>query len=835
MVSRFRILYNKNINNLELSALYEASRCEFDVGHFAQCEGNLLTLLAESKRLDDSSMLLQARLGLVSVYFCSLQLDRAQHELDVLAPLTRHVRDELLALYKPLVGVQTLTQEQASKLLQSFNTWMQAEEYGRLAVSIYKALGRYEDVIQQVDEKLSRVDGQPHNLFLDPQYRHLLQLALQTLDWQQAAKVLDYSTAVTQFGLLSDEIYCYRQLAADDYNPDYWQKAISLARQALNGTRPEEEPLQCITLHANLANSYMGLHQWAEASPELEAAQSLVARLQSPQQRELVSGQLADVEIRLALGQTPPDVPRAQRAMAVSERYQPARLKYLGDPDLPWYHLWLRGRVDEASGQRDQALAEYADAIRLIEDQRLSVQSPHLRETFLRSRAGVYDSYLRLLHAMGNDTAALMTLERMKARVLLEQMASVNLQHTLSPELAKVMQAEREADRARRRQENAMLVAQVDENLAAPGTRSGPTLAPSSTGSKQLLSRENPELAQLMAAAEPPAPAAVAKLLGPDTILVEYNIDADGRSSAFTLRQDGKPHYVALNYGLIDMRTDVSRLRQHMNDEHWQAAAAALYAHLLAPLESDLSGCKHVVMVPCDQLNYVPWAVLGPDPQHLLLDRFALDTLPSAGVLTFCRQKSHDSKHGLVAFALGNAAPSGMAPLPGTRAEVQTLQQIIQPSKTFTEKQFTRERLKQEMGHASYLHVATHGLYDGLEPNRSALITADGPLTVDDLFGQHIKATLVVLSACQTALGRTYSGDEVVGLQRAFMYAGTPSIMSTLWSVDDASTAKFMRYFYESLRQHDKASALQIAQQRLRQEYPQPYFWAPFVLSGDWQ
>ncbi len=108
-------------------------------------------------------------------------------------------------------------------------------------------------------------------------------------------------------------------------------------------------------------------------------------------------------------------------------------------------------------------------------------------------------------------------------------------------------------------------------------------------------------------------------------------------------------------------------------------------------------------------------------------------------------------------------------------------------------------------------------------------------LTVSDVYGLDLKkADLVVLSACQTQLGVLSRGDDVVGLTRAFIYAGAPSVISSLWSVDDQATGLLMTSFYKHLRSGmSKAAALRAAQADTRAAYPHPYYWAAFVLTGD--
>jgi CHAT domain-containing protein len=190
-----------------------------------------------------------------------------------------------------------------------------------------------------------------------------------------------------------------------------------------------------------------------------------------------------------------------------------------------------------------------------------------------------------------------------------------------------------------------------------------------------------------------------------------------------------------------------------------------------------------------------------------------------------------------VVFALGNVSSSIFEPLPGTLTEARGIAQTMPGAQLLLEQQFTRTQVAQLSTHHDIVHFATHGFLDSRQPLQSGVVTADGTLAITDVFNLNLNANLVTLSACQTGLGKLLRGDEVIGLTRAFMYAGTPSVLSTLWSVADASTAHFMALFYQALQQPgaDKGSAMQQAQLELMKAYPHPYYWAPFQLLGDWQ
>jgi CHAT domain-containing protein len=146
----------------------------------------------------------------------------------------------------------------------------------------------------------------------------------------------------------------------------------------------------------------------------------------------------------------------------------------------------------------------------------------------------------------------------------------------------------------------------------------------------------------------------------------------------------------------------------------------------------------------------------------------------------------------------------------------------------------------------SYIHFATHGLMDEKNPENSSLVLSretggaeDGFLQAKEIALLEMDPDLVVLSACQTGLGKMVRGEGMIGLTRSFIYAGTPSVISSLWSVSDASTAELMLRFYENLiqRKLSKTDALRRAQITMITDgqYAHPFYWAPFILVGDWR
>jgi CHAT domain-containing protein len=155
----------------------------------------------------------------------------------------------------------------------------------------------------------------------------------------------------------------------------------------------------------------------------------------------------------------------------------------------------------------------------------------------------------------------------------------------------------------------------------------------------------------------------------------------------------------------------------------------------------------------------------------------------------------------------------------------------------------TEERLQRmDLSGAAILHFATHGVIDEVHPERSGLaLTAappggDGLLQMREIYRLKLRAALVTLSACETALGKDVTGEGVVGLVRAFFYAGADAVLASLWSVSDSSTAEWMGRFYEGVRggvPMDRAAReAKLAFLRGDGRLRHPYYWAPFVLTG---
>jgi tetratricopeptide (TPR) repeat protein len=193
------------------------------------------------------------------------------------------------------------------------------------------------------------------------------------------------------------------------------------------------------------------------------------------------------------------------------------------------------------------------------------------------------------------------------------------------------------------------------------------------------------------------------------------------------------------------------------------------------------------------------------------------------------------------ALVLGNPAVPGAPPLEYSEREAQEVAELY-GTKTHNGKEATETLFRSEASQAGLIHLACHGEYNPVNPLFSRLLLApdgqnDGSLNVYELYDIELpQVDLVTLSACQTNLGQLSGGDEVIGLSRALIYAGAPTIVASLWAVEDEATAELMVSFYRHLKEGlSKAEALRAAQVEMlsQEKRAHPYYWAAFGLTGD--
>jgi CHAT domain-containing protein len=387
-----------------------------------------------------------------------------------------------------------------------------------------------------------------------------------------------------------------------------------------------------------------------------------------------------------------------------------------------------------------------------------------------------------------------------------------------------------------------------------------------------------PELATLPQPAPVPV-SAVRDLLGPGDVLLRYFLGTPS-SFLFVVDQGGsrvhrlapratlEAHATALHHAWKDSFLDPEPAEQ--------LAGRAL--ELLLPEDAIPKGTKSLWIVPDGALHYLSFAALGRPDAEPLGNEYTLRYLPSAGVGVALQARARErppAPRTLAMFAdpifsdrdnrMETGAEVGSSPSPTrevverlptgplprlryTAHEAEAILDLLPASERLSFLEFAALKsaaLDPQLRRYRILHFATHAFVDETLPELSGLVLSrfteegaevDGNLYLHEIFAARFQADLVVLSGCQTALGRKLRGDGLLGMTRGFFHAGASQLLVSLWSVDDEATATMMAEFYQAhlVEGQGIAEALQTAQRRLR-EHPHwraPFYWAPFVLQG---
>jgi CHAT domain-containing protein len=378
----------------------------------------------------------------------------------------------------------------------------------------------------------------------------------------------------------------------------------------------------------------------------------------------------------------------------------------------------------------------------------------------------------------------------------------------------------------------------------------------------------------------------IQSLLGDDTLLLEYAL-GDARSylwvvsaceiKAFTL--PARAEIEGLAWRLHDQlaRSGTPGAEPKSGRGSAEENRAVLSRVIIGPA-SALLGEKRLVLVLPGALSLVPFGALPDSAGDAMIARHEIVQIPSATTLGAMRTamdgRSPPTKVGAV-FAdpifdaddprvrrepsLARSVPIPSEPragglaltrLPFSRGEAQEIASLARGSvSVFLGFEASRERvLGRALANFGFIHFATHGVVNQKVPGLSSVVLSlvdraghprDGFVMVPDIYDMTLNADVVVLSGCQTALGKQVQGEGPIGLARGFMYAGVPRVVASLWQVDDLATAELMRRFYRGMLVNGlrPSAALRAAQRELAatHRWRSPYFWAPFVLQGEWR
>ena len=521
------------------------------------------------------------------------------------------------------------------------------------------------------------------------------------------------------------------------------------------------------------------------------------------------------------------------------------KAKATQSPMLNYQAYFVLGLIREAQGEPQAAYAAFERSCAGLEQLRSHLGAEDMKVAFFKDKPAVYESLVAIGLTLGPERqrqeAAFGYIEQAKSRSLADLIAfrastlAPRVESDLSDEVHTLRQQvnwhtrQIELEEMRREKRSARRI----ETLR----RRARTLEKRLVKSVRAIRATDQEFAALQGGAAFTLEE-IRDVLTPGTVLLEYYQARDqiyacvlGRerlhvepvASALVVRKllrllQFQLSKCALGSQYPGAATD--RLRGAT-----EAHLTELYSILVAPIRDRLQA-EHLVIVPHGLLHFVPFHALL-DGARFLIDEFTISYAPSASVYRLCCAKRPPSD----GKALIMGVPDARAPY--IVEEVQAVARTFPGAHVFLGEEATADCLSTYGPTSPFVHIATHGLFRRDNPMFSSIRLGNGPLSVIDLYQLRLSAELVTLSGCSTGLNAIVAGDELLGLVRGLLYAGAQAVLLTLWDAYDMSTADFMESFYKNLQSSsNKARAVQLGMRDLRERYPHPFYWAPFVLIG---
>lgn len=558
--------------------------------------------------------------------------------------------------------------------------------------------------------------------------------------------------------------------------------------------------------------------------------------------------------------------------------------------------LYGLGVTERNLGHFNEALEMIDNAVEIIEKLRVGGTNQQLRISYFASVEEYYHFYISLLMQLhrsepnaGYDAKALHVYERARARGLIDLLSEGQIDFREGVDKF-LLEEERRLDDeinaagAKRYQ----LLSQTDAfEEARKMAQKVQELSVEYDAVQARIRSSNPKYADLLRP-KPLTASQIQSLIDDDTLLLEYAL-GDEKSYVWTVTRNAvagfelpsrskiesvvRPAYeclVARNRATEGKKNQIGHSPLANEDSATQKGLEELSKILLEPIANRLR-TKRVVIIASGVLQFVPFAAL-PDPrsQRRLIFDHELLVLPSATTLLALRNQRQARKEpskllAIVADPIYSASDARFpdeqrkglrseAGFPRLVSSLWEARRIVShaasdQSKVLMNFEANRKAVvNASLSEYRFLHFAAHAIIDGEQPQLSGLVLStidqrgnpqDGFLRSNAIFKLNLAADLVVLSACRTGLGKDLKGEGMINLTRAFMYAGSQRVLVSLWDVEDTATSQLMVRFYDALLGSEKlspAAALQKAQIEMSQDprWRSPYYWAPFVLQGEW-
>lgn len=776
--------------------------------------------------------------------------------------------------------------EQALSLQKEASHRQKEAEIQSNIASVQARLGRFDEAMNGFQTVLAMASDLDLPILATRTYINIATVYAEQADYQRAIvtylKVLP-SVHQNKDRLTEATIYlnigsAYIRLGDLDEAESYYNRAKQLFEQM-------DSPANVATVQGNLGMLALQKGDLVQAKTYLEEALATWRELENP---VLISQTLGNLAL-LALSQKEFEtaLEQSQEAIQLSEqvgnRTDKARFliilagtylsegdygdaleqslqalnlaQQIGEPTTELAAYSLLAATHYAQEEPDQAFEYIQTAIDKLETLQGTITVSELKTAFLGNLFDIYSLAVSLAIELDRPEMAFQFAEQGRSRAFLDQLAngSVDFQSGIGSDLLDQEQDLRYQIIALRTQlvqlRSLPQDEATDQEIGLVETELH-NLEETYTRLLRDIKLQSPQLASLVSV-DPVSLNEAQRLLEAETTLIEYFVTEEA-TYAFVLNKDF--------FQVVTLEVDQQQLFQRIaafrdfpiliqEADSPPENVQQLYTWLVEPLQPHLN-TTNLVIVPHNILHYLPFAALS-DGQHYLNERYILSNLPSASSLRFLPEEQKRRESILV---LGNpTSPANLPPLSFAQQEAKTVADLYH-TQPLLGSAATEESIWRQAGQKDIVHISAHGSFNINNPLFSAIYLAesqnqDGRLEVHEIYNLELSQTdLVVLSACQTDLGRlnrrieegnfSYSlalskGDEITNLTRAFFFARTPTVVASLWSVDDEATGLLMEQFHTHLKQgENKAAALSSAQQEVQTQYPDPYYWSAFVLSG---
>ena len=515
-------------------------------------------------------------------------------------------------------------------------------------------------------------------------------------------------------------------------------------------------------------------------------------------------------------------------------------------PETAWQAWFNLGRIYENLDQDEKAVESYRNSISIIEKIRGNLTIDEFKSIYFDNKREVYDRLLRILLKMNKPVESFQVSEQARARAFYDILANkkIDFKGSLPGDLISLEQAKRiEIQKLYKLLQKGDVSTFGESESRTSGLRQlREALVSAQSEYEDIIQKiklHSPAYAE-MVSAQPVNPSDLRSVLDDNSAVLAYWISSNELIIWFITRSDIICREIPVNDQYLGSIIEKARMAIESDSplNELKAPLKLLYSMLIAPVESNLGHFRNLVIIPNGSLHFLPFQALVDSHEDYLVQNHNIIYEPSASVFMICENRKGSAGSRFMGMALSDLSIEGKAGLPGTDEELRKILPLFPDNLSAFGKQGTETFVKKNAGNFNFIHFATHGSYNYDQPLYSYLLFPasdedDGRLNVYEVFGLNLKASLVTLSACETGLGNLSRGDEIVGLSRAFLFAGSSSVIVSLWAVADYPTSILMASFYKNLKDHNLQEALSMAQRDLIKIYPEPIYWSPFILIGN--